>query len=268
MKKTHHSLKNLRIADLEIFMTAAHLKSLGRSAEFHHLSQSAASSAIRRVEEALGLSLCTHERRQFRLTREGQLLFPRLENWIKELQELTLASHSMPIRLVTTHAIAQIVVPALLSFKGVQFAHKRPDKAYGAILQGEADIAIVLDNSPWKGVMATEIGRGFFQLYSRKKTSVLKPVLLPEDQMEVLNFLQGWQIPIKMRIPSWSLIANICATSDEIGFLPDFLAKQFNLCPIQDQPQPSPYRVLAIYRPTDLKFDSICAELKSAFIRS
>jgi DNA-binding transcriptional LysR family regulator len=273
MEKAHHTLKNLRIADLEIFITAALLKSLGKSARFHHLSQSAASSAVQRVEVAFGVSLCTHERRQFRLTREGQLFLPRLESWVKQMRELT--PEMMPIRFVTTHAIAQIAVPALLSIDPIEFTHKRPDQAYAAIVQGEADIALVLDNSPWKGVMATEIGRGFFQLYSRERSKRLKPVLLPEDQMEVLSLQQSWQdlygdsIPIKTRIPSWSLIANICACSDEIGFLPDFLAKKFNLHPIPKQPKSSAYRVLAIYRPVDLhlesKFKQFFRELKMAF---
>ena len=268
MKKALHSLKNLRIADLEIFITAALLKSLSKSASFHHLSQSAASSAIQRVEAAFGISLCTHERRQFRLTREGQLLLPRLENWIKQAEELT--PEMVPIRLVTTHAIAQIAVPALLSVDAIEFTHKRPDQAHAAILGGEADIAIVLDNSPWKGVMATEIGRGSFQLYSRRKKSQFKPVLLPEDQMEVLSFQQSWRdfygasIPIKTRIPSWSLIANICACSDEIGFLPDFLAKKFRLHPIPEQPKSFAYRVLAIYR-LENKFEHFFKELKAAF---
>jgi DNA-binding transcriptional LysR family regulator len=47
------------------------MKSLGKSAACNHLSQSAASAAVRRVETAFGLPLCTHEKRQFRLTSEG-----------------------------------------------------------------------------------------------------------------------------------------------------------------------------------------------------
>jgi DNA-binding transcriptional LysR family regulator len=77
MKK---SLQSLRIADLELFITAARLKSLGRAAEIHHLSQSAASTAIKRVETAFEKPLCTHERRQFCLTAEGKL-FLRVQSY-------------------------------------------------------------------------------------------------------------------------------------------------------------------------------------------
>jgi DNA-binding transcriptional LysR family regulator len=253
-KRQEHSLRHLRIADVELFITAALMKSLGKSATFHHLSQSAASAAINRVEEAFGTPLCTHERRQFRLTVEGTLLLPRLEMWLKQLKELVTPQDQVPLRLVTTHALAQIAVPALLPIEKIDFKHRRPDRAYSAVLSNEADLALVLDNSPWKGVVAAELGRGFFQLYSREKEAPLKPVLLPEDQMEVLALQQSWEqahgypIPIKARIPSWSLIANICSTSAEIGFLPDFLAKKYHLHPVRWQPVPSPYRVLAIYR--------------------
>jgi DNA-binding transcriptional LysR family regulator len=267
LQKIEISLKSLRIADLELFITAAHTKHLGKSAAFHHLSQSAASTAIQRVESAFGISLCTHEKRQFRLTREGQILFPRIEGWVRQLRDLIISKDQIPIRLVTTHAIAQIAVPALFSEGNIEFKHMRPDDAYAAILHDEADIALVLDNAPWRGVIAAEIGRGDFQLYSKEKDAVLKPVLLPEDQMEVLSLQQSWlqaygySIPVKSRIPSWSLIANICSTSSEVGFLPDFLAKKIGLHPVLWQPATSHYRILAIYRLAGKQWQERCDRL-------
>lgn len=142
-------------------------------------------------------------------------------------------------------------------------------------VHSEADIALVLDNSPWKGVIAAEIGKGHFQLYSRNKNVVCKPVLLPEDQMEVLFLQQTWNqahgyaLPIKSRIPSWSLIGQICEATDEVGFLPDFLAQKFGLYPVLWQPSPSPYRILAIYRGAgnqlQVRFDSIVQVLCNVF---
>ena len=151
----------------------------------------------------------------------------------------------------------------------------RPDQAYAAILNDEADIALVFDNSPWKGVIAAEVGKGYFQLYSSDKEASLKPVLLPEDQMEVLSLQQSWlqvhgySLPVKTRIPSWSLIANICSSSSEIGFLPDFLAKKFALHPVLWQPAASQYRVLAIYRNAGKhlqeRFDALLRQLRTVF---
>lgn len=275
LQKIESSIRNLRIADLELFITAAHMKNLGKSAEFHHLSQSAASTAVKRVESAFGISLCTHEKRQFRLTQEGQIMLPRIESWVKQIRDLIVSRDQIPIRLVTTHAIAQIAVPALLSVDSIDFKQMRPDQAYAAILNDEADMALVLDNYPWKGVIAAEIGKGHFQLYSREKDVSIKPILLPEDQLEVLSLQQAWlqahgySIAVKSRIPSWSLIAHICANSDEIGFLPDFLAKKFALQPVLWQPTTSQYCVLAIYRNTckqmQERFDDVIRALRRVF---
>jgi hypothetical protein len=130
----------------------------------------------------------------------------------------------------------------------------RPDNAYAAILRDEADIALVLDNAAWEGVIATEVGKGCFQLYSTQIEAPPGPVLLPEDQIEVLTLQQRWQqiynqpLAIKARLPSWSLIADICSHSSEVGFLPDFLAQQSRLHPVSWQPTPSRYRILALYR--------------------
>ena len=133
-------LSHLRIADLELFITAAYLKNLGKAASFHNLSQSAASTAILRVESAFERPLCTHEKRQFRLTHEGTTLVPKAEEWLKKFRDTIAIDAPRPIRLATTHAIARVVVPALLPIESVDLNLMRPDRAYGAVLRDEADI--------------------------------------------------------------------------------------------------------------------------------
>lgn len=254
------SLEDLRIADLNLFITAAHLQSLGKAAQLHHLSQSAASAAVLRVEAAFGRRLCQHERRQFRLTKEGKELLPRAEAWVRQLTETVANQEPQPVRLATTHAIARVSIPAVLSLELVDLKLMRPDSAYAAVLRDEADIALVLDNAPWEGVIAAEVGKGYFQLYSAAVEAGPRPVLLPEDQIEVLTLQQKWEqaygrlLAIKARVPSWSLIADLCAHSTEVGFLPDFLAQQAGLYPVSWQPSPSRYRMLALYRHTSDPF--------------
>lgn len=269
-------LKNLRVADLELFIAAAHLKNLGQAAALNHLSQSAASTAIQRVETAFGMSLCHHEKRKFRLTREGELLLPRAENWLKHLRDTVATQELLPIRIATTHAIARVTIPAVLTMEPLELKLMRPDMAYGAVLRDEADIALVLDNAPWEGVIASEIGKGSFQLYSTKVDAPQAPVLLPEDQIEVLTLQQRWQqvysqpLLVKARLPSWSLIADICSTSSEVGFLPDFLAIQPKLHPVSWQPTPSRYRILALYKGYGTVFqervDKLLHQWKKLFI--
>lgn len=277
-KKTFsHPLRNLRIADLELFITAAHLKNLGQAAMLHHLSQSAASSAIQRVEAAFERPLCTHEKRQFRLTKEGKLLLPRAESWITHLRDTVATEDPLPIRIATTHAIARVAIPPILTTETIELKLMRPDSAYGAVLRDEADIALVLDNAAWEGVIGTEIGKGSFQLYSTEVDIAPTAVLLPEDQIEVLTFQQRFSqvysqpLAVKARLPSWSLIADICSTSAEVGFLPDFLAHQFKLHPVSWQPTPSRYRMLALYRGNgDLfqtRLNQLILQWKEVFLR-
>lgn len=251
---SNNSLRHLRIADLELFIAAAHFKNLGQAALLHHLSQSAASAAILRVEAAFGRPLCTHEKRQFKLTKEGKHLLPRAENWVQSLRDTVATEDPLPIRIATTHAIARVAIPSILTIETIELKLMRPDSAFGAVLRDEADVALVLDNAVWEGVIATEIGKGSFQLYSNQVDMPQSAVLLPEDQIEVLTFQQRWQqiyhrpLAVKVRLPSWSLIADICSTSTEVGFLPDFLANQYKLYPVSWQPTPSRYRMLALYR--------------------
>ncbi len=188
---------------------------------------------------------------------EGSSLLPRAEEWVKQLRESVAVQADLPLRIATTHAIARVAVPAVLALEKFELQLMRPDRAYGSVMRNESDLALVLDNAPWQGVIASEIGKGAFQLYSRKKNATQAPVLLPEDQIEVLTLQQRWQqvhsapLMIKARVPSWSLIADICSCSDEVGFLPDFLAKPLGLHPVKWQPALFRYRVLLLSKKAD-----------------
>src|SRR5689334_21897726 len=62
-------------SDLELFITAARLGNLGQAASLHHLSQSAASAAIMRVEKSLGRNLCiTHYKVAIRVKGKGEAI--------------------------------------------------------------------------------------------------------------------------------------------------------------------------------------------------
>ncbi|MFM8454098.1 MAG: LysR family transcriptional regulator [Gammaproteobacteria bacterium] len=269
-------LRHLRLVDLELLITTATLKNLSKAAAVHNLSQSAASSAIQRVEIAFGQKFFHHERRQFRLTHEGLTLIPKIEKWLMHFKETIAESSTLPLRVATTHAIARVILPRILPIASVEIRLARPDGAYAAILRDEADIAIVPDNTLWSDVVITEIGHSAFGLYCSQKDCSRTPILLPEDQIEVVQFIQRWNslyheaIDIKARIPSWSLIADLCSNSKEVGFLPEFLAKESNLHPVHWQPELLKFRLLALSRSHDKVFqdrlDNIVKACQSLFL--
>ncbi|MCH9611736.1 MAG: hypothetical protein S4CHLAM102_02090 [Chlamydiia bacterium] len=248
-------LRSLRIADVELFITAANFQNLGKAAAVHFVSQSGASTAIKRVEEALGKRLSMHTKKGFSLTNEGKLLLPQLEKWVAELSEIALTAEKTPIRLVTTHAIASVLLPTALEHENIEVTIARPDLAYQKVMQNEADIAIVLDNMAWEGVEMVELGSGKFDLFAKEPKSEITPVLLPEDQMEVVAFMQMWKkiakrpLPIQARVPSWSLIAKSLQKTSFVGFLPEFLAKSHGLKSVGWLNLDSRYRLLALYKP-------------------
>ena len=253
----NNALRHLKIADLELFVTAAHLQNLGKSAVLHSISQSAASAAIKRVELAFNRPLCHHEKKQFRLTPQGTQLLSNIEEWLQQFKEKIACNLPRAIRLATTRAIARVVIPRILQVEAIDLKLLRPDYAYAELLKNETDLVLVPDNSPWEEVIATEVHSGSFGLYSSKQDAPIGAVLLPENQIEVLCLMQHWEnvhnntpLEIKSRIPSWSLIADLCAGSTEIGFLPDFLANKLGLYPVTWQPKDFPnYRLLALHKP-------------------
>lgn len=107
------------------------------------------------------------------------MLVPKAEAWLKQFRETIATDAPQPICLATTHAIARVVIPTILSVESVELKLMRPDKAYEAVLIDNADIALVLDNAPWEEVTSIEVGAGFFQLYSAISEVPIMPVILP-----------------------------------------------------------------------------------------
>ena len=59
---------------LQLFLTLADTLSFTRTAELRHLSLSAVSRSLQRIEEEVGQRLVERDKRSVRLTREGERL--------------------------------------------------------------------------------------------------------------------------------------------------------------------------------------------------
>ncbi|MER9937541.1 LysR substrate-binding domain-containing protein [Mesorhizobium sp. M0088] len=70
-------IRNLDMALIRTFITVADKASMTAAANALHLTQGAVSQQVKRLEEALGSSLFTRDRRGLRLTRAGEQLFGR-----------------------------------------------------------------------------------------------------------------------------------------------------------------------------------------------
>ncbi len=139
---------------LEQFVVLARAKNFTRAAEELHLSQSALSRAIQKLEDQLGQPVFDRKPREVILTDFGELLLERAKNILKLVEdtfaELAEAGRRGRIRLGAIPTIAPFFLPRLLG----SFAQNNPDIA--VIVQedtteelikrcthGEIDLAII-----------------------------------------------------------------------------------------------------------------------------
>jgi LysR family hydrogen peroxide-inducible transcriptional activator len=112
---------------LEQFVALARTKNFTRAAEELHLSQSALSRAIQKLEEQLGQPLFERKPREAVLTDHGELLLERAQQILKLMEdifsELSEAGRRGRIRLGAIPTIAPYLLPSLLS----SFAKAHPD---------------------------------------------------------------------------------------------------------------------------------------------
>ena len=120
---------DLSLQLLDQFVVLARTKNFTRAAEELHLSQSALSRAIQKLEDQLGQPLFERKPREVVLTELGELLLQRAKH-ILQLMEDTFSERSEAgrrgrIRLGAIPTIAPYFLPSLLS----SFAKKFPDIA-------------------------------------------------------------------------------------------------------------------------------------------
>ncbi len=139
---------------LQQFVALARTKNFTRAAEELHLSQSALSRAIQKLEEQLGQPLFERKPREVILTDVGEILNERAQQILKLTEdvfsELSEAGRRSRIRLGAIPTIAPYFLPGLLS----SFAKSNPDisvivqedtteNLIKRCSQGEIDLAIL-----------------------------------------------------------------------------------------------------------------------------
>lgn len=118
---------DLNLQLLEQFVALARTKNFTRAAEELHLSQSALSRAIQKLEDQLGQPLFERRPREVVLTDHGELLLERAQHILKLMEdtfaELSEAGRRGRIRLGAIPTIAPYFLPGLLS----TFAKAHPE---------------------------------------------------------------------------------------------------------------------------------------------
>ena len=146
---------------LRIFCDVVHLQSFSRGAEANDVSQSAATQAIRRLENQLGAQLLDRAKRPFTLTPEGKICYEGfreiLETYDSVLSRLE-SSRSQDGGMIRVAAIYSVGLHEMSkcmrefmkerpkSKIRLEFLH--PNKVYQAVLNAEADFGVVSYPAP------------------------------------------------------------------------------------------------------------------------
>src|SRR5215472_1993884 len=146
----------MQIESLKVFCDLAETRSFTRTAEINSVTQSAVSQTISNMERQFNALLAERSRKNFRLTREGQVVydysrellraFANLEARLREAKEVA----SGQIRLVAIHSLGLHNLPPCLRVFAqtrpsveVHVEYRRATQVYEEVLSGDADLGLV-----------------------------------------------------------------------------------------------------------------------------
>lgn len=143
------------IRQLEIFVAVARLQSFSRAAEVTHMSQSALSQAVVQTEKLLGTKLFERTKRSVKLTPAGQVLFPRAERILANLEAAVAETRSNfdpskgKIKIACLSLIATRVLPEAIRIFRARYPEASilvrddyVDRVVEFLKDGDVDLAV------------------------------------------------------------------------------------------------------------------------------
>ena len=94
---------NISVRDIEAFLALAQTQHFTRAAERCHLSQSAFSQKIARIEQAAGVALFGRSTRNVTLTPEGEVFAEEVRRIQQDLQHAVSHLHDLATRRIGTY---------------------------------------------------------------------------------------------------------------------------------------------------------------------
>jgi len=146
----------MNIQTLRIFCDVVHYQSFSRGAAANHVSQSAATQSVHRLEKYFGVALVDRNKRPFVLTPEGQAcyeglrevveLFDAVETRVRSLRkEVTGLVRVAAIYSIGLHEMSRCMQEFMRLYPKakVRLEYLRPNKVYDAVLHGDVDLGLI-----------------------------------------------------------------------------------------------------------------------------
>ena len=261
MKKLH-----LNLIYLKYFCDAVRSSSVSAAAKVNHVSQSAVSQGINKLEKSLGSTLISHQPNRFKVTEEGKQLFERAKQIFKAIEQTEnyLSSDKGRITFGCTHSFALSCHPQYLKLANANLPSLRINFRLGHyykikdwIKEGTIDFGILLDNADLSSFERYPLHQGSYRLFAANgaKDPASLPFLLDSDERTETNLLKasyknrfGKELPILMEISSWSVIAKLVKEGVGIGLFHDYIAHaDQELIPVMHELNPMAYTLFAVF---------------------
>ncbi len=155
----HHPLwydRYVNVKTIRLFRDIAQTRNLTRAAEMNEVSQSAASQALKALEDALGVRLLNRGVRPVELTEAGRIYYEFCRDVLRRYEELEAALEKVRGRVGGSVRIASIYSVGISEMARLEeeFARRlpgaelrveylRPEKVYEAVLADRADLGLV-----------------------------------------------------------------------------------------------------------------------------
>ncbi len=261
MKKLH-----LNLVYLKYFCDAVRSNGISTAAKLNHVSQSAVSQGISKLEASLDCMLITHQPNRFKVTGEGKQLFARARHIFNEI-ELTedfLSGNTGHITFGCTHSFGLACLPYYLKLAKTHLPHLKIKFRLGHyfnikewIRNGSIDFGFLIDNDDLSFFDQHPIHKGAHRLFISKevKDATSLPFLLDSEERIETNLLKasyrkihGKELPVSMEISSWSVIVKLVEEGLGIGLCPDYVAhSNQKLTPVFEELNPMEYTLYALF---------------------
>lgn len=186
-----------RIRRIELLVRAAEAGSFARAARSLDLTPSAVSHAIADLEKGLGVSLFHRTTRQLRLTEEGEEIYQRGCELLRQLAELESSARKTPERLTGTLRVGlgvplsrNVIMPLLPTF-----LRRHPQLRLEFHIQSQpkdmhaegVDVLIRISEPPMSNLIARKIGQIRHSVYASPQ--YLKVAGAPKNPDDLLHHL-------------------------------------------------------------------------------
>lgn len=261
----------INLAHLKFFCDTVIYESMSEAAKKNHITQSAISQGINKLESYFGVPLLIHNKQKLVMTDQGKIVFDRARIIFKSINETfvevdqskdALTGH---LKFITTKSLGMsFYAPTYPKIKknlpNLELTIKMGSRTdiRTKLRREEVEFAIVVYDSNYSQFDKQTIRKGYFNLYQPKNipnNELKNEIFIDEHEgmyiQEFSDFLCTHNQELKMvPLSGWEIIANFVNLGNGLGFFADYVVSETRFPNIQVHPlqlPPYEYEIAAIY---------------------